>query len=122
MLSALKSSIREVRGTNTLVTGLGGDFTKLISGSNFDGNAERGATLIDGHHGRSMFCPWITGPHSREYMQQQRNQNFAALYEGSNPAGGFTVPVVVEGQVVPLAPTDMGVTCHCVRHSHSRRT
>src|SRR5579859_6397367 len=33
----------------------------------------------------------------------------AALYEGTGSAGGFTVPVVVEGQVVPLAPTEMGV-------------
>lgn len=33
----------------------------------------------------------------------------AALYEGSGPAGGYVVPVVVEGQVVPLAPVEMGV-------------
>jgi HK97 family phage major capsid protein len=33
----------------------------------------------------------------------------AALYEGSGPAGGYTVPVIVDDQVVPLAPTEMGV-------------
>ncbi|HZR58467.1 MAG TPA: phage major capsid protein [Terriglobales bacterium] len=33
----------------------------------------------------------------------------AALYEGTGSAGGFAVPVVVEGQVVPLAPQEMGV-------------
>lgn len=33
----------------------------------------------------------------------------AALYEGSGAAGGFTVPVIVDGQVVPLAPTELGV-------------
>ncbi len=33
----------------------------------------------------------------------------AALYEGSGAAGGFAVPVIVDGQVVPLAPTEMGV-------------
>ncbi len=33
----------------------------------------------------------------------------AGLYEGLNSAGGYAVPIVVEGQVVPLAPTDMGV-------------
>jgi HK97 family phage major capsid protein len=33
----------------------------------------------------------------------------AALYEGTGSAGGFTVPVIVDGQVVPLAPTEMGV-------------
>lgn len=38
-----------------------------------------------------------------------QNKSNAALYEGSDAAGGFTVPLTVEGQVVPLAPTDMGV-------------
>lgn len=33
----------------------------------------------------------------------------AALYEGAGSAGGYTVPVVVDGQVVPLAPSEMGV-------------
>jgi HK97 family phage major capsid protein len=33
----------------------------------------------------------------------------AALYEGTGSAGGYTVPVLVEGQVVPLAPQEMGV-------------
>jgi HK97 family phage major capsid protein len=33
----------------------------------------------------------------------------AALYEGAGSAGGFTVPILVEGQPVPLAPVEMGV-------------
>jgi HK97 family phage major capsid protein len=33
----------------------------------------------------------------------------ASMYEGAGSAGGFTVPVIVEGQVVPLAPQEMGV-------------
>ena len=33
----------------------------------------------------------------------------AALYEGSNSAGGYAVPVVVDDQIVPLAGTDVGV-------------
>jgi HK97 family phage major capsid protein len=33
----------------------------------------------------------------------------AALYEGQGSAGGFVVPVTVDQQIVPLAPTDMGV-------------
>ena len=44
-----------------------------------------------------------------EYMGSVGTKRSAALYEGSNPAGGFIVPITVEGQVVPLAPTDMGV-------------
>ena len=30
-------------------------------------------------------------------------------YEGSNTAGGYAVPVVVDDQIVPLAPNEMGV-------------
>lgn len=33
----------------------------------------------------------------------------AALYEGSSPSGGYAVPVIVDGQIVPLAPQEMGV-------------
>jgi HK97 family phage major capsid protein len=44
-----------------------------------------------------------------EYLSSNGHKVSAALYEGSNPAGGFAVPVVVDGQVVALAPTDMGV-------------
>jgi HK97 family phage major capsid protein len=32
-----------------------------------------------------------------------------AMYEGSSPAGGYAVPVVVAGQAVPLAPQDSAV-------------
>jgi len=33
----------------------------------------------------------------------------AALYEGSNTAGGYAVPIVVDDQIVPLAPQEMSV-------------
>jgi len=38
-----------------------------------------------------------------------QNTMNAALYEGSNSAGGYTVPTMVDGQIVPLAPADTGV-------------
>jgi HK97 family phage major capsid protein len=43
------------------------------------------------------------------YLGSNGTKVGAALYEGSNPAGGFIVPVTVEGQVVPLAPPDTGI-------------
>ncbi len=43
------------------------------------------------------------------YLSSNGTKISAALYEGSNPAGGFTVPLTVEGQVVPLAPPDTGI-------------
>jgi HK97 family phage major capsid protein len=44
-----------------------------------------------------------------DYVSSNGQKMSAALYEGSSPAGGYAVPVTVDGQVVPLAPTDMGV-------------
>ncbi len=44
-----------------------------------------------------------------DYIGSNGQKLNAALYEGTGSAGGFAVPVTVEGQVVPLAPTDMGV-------------
>lgn len=33
----------------------------------------------------------------------------AALYEGTNSAGGYAVPVTVDGQIVPLAPNELAI-------------
>jgi HK97 family phage major capsid protein len=33
----------------------------------------------------------------------------AAMYEGSNAAGGYAVPIVVDDQIVPLAPQDSAI-------------
>jgi HK97 family phage major capsid protein len=43
------------------------------------------------------------------WLGSRGQQMGAALYEGTGSAGGFAVPVIVDGQVVPLAPTEMGV-------------
>lgn len=43
------------------------------------------------------------------WIGSRGQQMGAALYEGTGSAGGFAVPVIVEGQVVPLAPSEMGV-------------
>lgn len=44
-----------------------------------------------------------------DYVASNGQRVGAALYEGAGSAGGYAVPITVEGQVVPLAPTDMGV-------------
>src|SRR5690242_13376746 len=43
------------------------------------------------------------------WIGSRGTQMGAALYEGAGSAGGFAVPVIVDGQVVPLAPQEMGV-------------
>ncbi|MDR5729805.1 MAG: phage major capsid protein [Terriglobia bacterium] len=72
-----------------------------------------GAILIDG--GRRVEIPGqrvLSEGYKAaffDYVSSNGQKLNAALYEGSGSAGGFIVPVTVEGQVVPLAPTDRGV-------------
>jgi HK97 family phage major capsid protein len=44
-----------------------------------------------------------------EYVQSNGQTMGAALYEGSSPAGGYAVPVIVDDVIVPLAPNEMAV-------------
>ena len=44
-----------------------------------------------------------------DYIASNGAKVGAALYEGSNPAGGYVVPVVVDDQIVPLAPNEMSI-------------
>jgi HK97 family phage major capsid protein len=44
-----------------------------------------------------------------EYVQSNGRTIGASLSEGTNSAGGYAVPVVVDGQIVPLAPNEMAV-------------
>jgi|ERR1700722_1154187 len=43
------------------------------------------------------------------WIGSRGQQMGASLYEGTGSSGGYAVPVIVDGQVVPLAPTEMGV-------------
>lgn len=43
------------------------------------------------------------------YVGSSGKQMEAALYEGSEGAGGYAVPIMVDGQIVPLAPAEMAV-------------
>jgi len=43
------------------------------------------------------------------YVQSGGKRMEAALYEGSSPAGGYAVPIVVDDQIVPLAPKEMSI-------------
>lgn len=44
-----------------------------------------------------------------DYISSAGKRLDAALYEGSNSAGGFAVPIVVDNQIVPLAPQEMAI-------------
>jgi HK97 family phage major capsid protein len=44
-----------------------------------------------------------------DYIASGGKQISAAMYEGSAGAGGYAVPIVVDDQIVPLAPQEMAV-------------
>ena len=74
---------------------------KLIpAGGNLRQARTPGAPVVLSEDYYNAFHTWI-GTRGQEVS--------AALYEGSGSAGGFIVPLTVEGQVIPLAPQEMGV-------------
>jgi HK97 family phage major capsid protein len=56
--------------------------------------------------------PIVPNKFSREYFEgfyswlSRRGPLSAAMYEGSSTAGGYATPIVVDDQIVPLAPQD----------------
>jgi HK97 family phage major capsid protein len=57
--------------------------------------------------GRSFSRDYATAFFS--YVASKGTRIDAALYEGSDGAGGYAVPIVVDSNIVPLSPPDMGV-------------
>ncbi len=77
-----------------------------------------GSALLASHEGgrsfvrqpaRTLFTEDYANAFHDYVRSNGQNAASAALYEGSGSAGGYAVPVVVDGQIVPLAPADMGV-------------
>jgi HK97 family phage major capsid protein len=106
-LTASKNLYTEIKGIekrNTLLS-------KFTARGPFDD-----ASLLASHEGGRSFRSaervlsedYMTAFHDYVRSNGQNNVS-AALYEGAGSAGGYIVPVVVEQQIVPLAPTDMGV-------------
>lgn len=98
-VDALKPQIAKIERQNTI-------FQHVVNGKIIPA----GGNL---RHARTPNAPVVL---SEEYYNDfytwigSRGQQVSAgLYEGSGPAGGYIVPVIVEDQVVPLAPTEMGV-------------
>jgi HK97 family phage major capsid protein len=47
------------------------------------------------------------------YVQSGGREISAALYEGAGSAGGYAVPIMVDDQIVPLAPQEMAMRRTC---------
>jgi HK97 family phage major capsid protein len=96
-VNALGSQIKHIEKTATI----------------YDMVGPNGAVLIDGgrkvtkHRSVQLSDDYLSG--FSEYLQSGGKHISAAMYEGSESAGGYAVPVVVDDQIVPLAPAEMAV-------------
>jgi HK97 family phage major capsid protein len=104
----LHTEIKVIEKKNTLITQFHGR----------GGNADAYASLFTAsREGGRSFRPTdgvvLTNDYANAFFDyigsKGQNQASAALYEGAGSAGGYVVPSIVDQQIVPLAPTDMGV-------------
>jgi HK97 family phage major capsid protein len=81
------------------------------------GGGDAFAGLLVSHEGGRSFRPTERATLTEDYANafhdyiRSNGQNTAnaALYEGAGSSGGYAVPSIVDQQIVPLMPTDMGV-------------
>lgn len=106
----LGTQIAAIEKKNTLMS-------QLTSRGFFDPTLLLANASVEREGGRTFRPPTERAVLSEDYANafhdyirsNGQNQASAALYEGAGSAGGFAVPSIVDNQIVPLAPTDMGV-------------
>jgi HK97 family phage major capsid protein len=94
---ALAPKIQEHRAQNTILKMIGPKGTLLVDGGRRS-ELQGGHVLSEEYRGAFY-----------DYIATNGQKVGAALYEGSGSAGGYVVPLTVDQQIVPLAPTDMGL-------------
>jgi HK97 family phage major capsid protein len=90
---------------------------KAIEGNNtLSSMFPTGQVLVDNHGGASHLFKAPKKQLTSEYLgdfyklvQSGGKEMGAALYEGASGSGGYAVPIVVDDQIVPLAPLEMAV-------------
>jgi HK97 family phage major capsid protein len=103
-VNTLKPQIAEIESKNTLSK-------HLVNGKLIPGGPAEGSTTVN-ERWRKPAAKRLSGDYLDAFVSflSSGGQNAsAALYEGSNSAGGYAVPLVVDDQIVPLAGSDMGV-------------
>lgn len=105
----LEGEITERESKSTLLTMFRADPNALIPGRP---GAQRQSSAAIGNNPMEMPIQVFAEDYNDAYATWIRSggkKMEAALYEGSNVAGGFAVPTITDGQVVPLAPQEMAV-------------
>jgi HK97 family phage major capsid protein len=98
----LSAEISAIEKKNTLL--------QLVQPGGFlltDGPDKEGRPLAKGMPRRILSNDYLTA--WSNHVQSGFRKVEAALYEGSDAAGGYAVPIVVDDQIVPLAPQEFAV-------------
>jgi HK97 family phage major capsid protein len=100
-VDALNPQIKKIEASNTLL--------KMVDGNGFiiPGNGNGGAA-IKRRTPEPLTAEYFDGFH--RWLSSGGQDVSAAMYEGGGgPSGGYVVPIVVDDQIVPLAPLETGV-------------
>jgi len=106
-VNKLNSQIAAVESRNTLRSSLateGGPHTLYGGDGSF---AHAGAGDFQPREKRTFSKEYFSAFY--EFLSSGGQKISAATYEGSNAAGGYAVPVIVDRVIVPLAPAETGV-------------
>jgi HK97 family phage major capsid protein len=96
-VSALNPKIKHLESQNTIFKHM--DNGTLLTGSN-------GVTPMR-RNSQVLTPEYFTDFHN--WLRSEGREIGAAMYEGSNTGGGYAVPIVVDDQIVPLAPQETGI-------------
>lgn len=72
-----------------------------------DGPSREGVPFVKGLARRILSGDYLNA--YSEWVQSGFQKVGAALYEGVDSAGGYAVPIVVDDQIVPLAPQELAI-------------
>jgi HK97 family phage major capsid protein len=100
-IKGLDPQISAIESKNTILT-------HLIDGKLLTGNTGAGAGTGSFQKINKILSSDYTDAFYA-YVSSNGVRLEAALYEGSDSAGGYAVPITVDDQIVPLAPMEMGV-------------
>jgi HK97 family phage major capsid protein len=106
----LRQRIDETTAKNTLLTAARANGGMILPGS--PEAARRPQALPLGNNAAELPRTTLTTDYQAafyDWLASGGQRVEAALYEGSNIAGGFAVPTLTDGVIVPLAPQEMAM-------------
>jgi HK97 family phage major capsid protein len=99
-VGALNVKIKQLESQNTLRAQMHGGM--LIPGT--PGEGRRFGQIPQTKHLEAEYPDGFY-----DYLHSYGKRVSAAMYEGADSAGGYAVPIIVDDQIVPLAPQEMAI-------------